>query len=56
MTHNPKSIHPQSPAYDALGLMEKNEITVLPIVDDNQCVCGILHLHEILGKGEFRLN
>ena len=56
MTINPKFIPPGSPAYDALGLMEKNEITILPIADVNRVVCGILHLHDILGKGEFRLN
>ncbi len=56
MTKNPKYIQPDSPAFDALGLMEKNEITVLPIADANRVVCGILHLHDILGKGEFRLN
>ncbi len=27
MTRNPKFIHPDSPAYDALRLMERNEIT-----------------------------
>ena len=56
MTKNPKYIHPDSPAYDALSLMEKNEITVLPIAETSRVVCGILHLHDILGKGEFRLN
>ena len=54
MTRNPKNIHPDAPAYDALTLMEKNEITVLPIADTGRVVCGILHLHDILGKGEFR--
>ncbi len=56
MTHNPKSIRMDTPAYDALRLMEAKEITVLPIVSEDGLVCGILHLHDILGKGEFRLN
>lgn len=56
MTKNPKSIHPDSPAYDALSLMEKNEITILPIAEASRVVCGILHLHDILGKGEFRFD
>jgi len=43
-------------ACDALNLMEKHQITVLPIVDDQQIVQGILHLHDILGKGEFKFN
>lgn len=54
MTRNPRCAHPESPAYDALGLMEKYEITVLPITTDDETICGILHLHDILGKGEFK--
>lgn len=56
MTRNPKSIEADTPAYDALRLMEAKEITVLPIVTGDGSICGILHLHDILGKGEFRLN
>jgi CBS-domain-containing membrane protein len=36
--------------------MESNEITVLPIIDHERRVQGILHLHDILGKGEFKFN
>lgn len=56
MTRNPKCARPETPAYDALGLMEKNEITVLPITSADGAICGILHLHDILGKGEFRFD
>jgi arabinose-5-phosphate isomerase len=34
--------------------MEQHEITVLPIIDASQRLLGILHLHDILGKGEFK--
>jgi len=54
MTRNPKNARPETPAYDALALMEKHEITVLPITMDDGTISGILHLHDILGKGEFR--
>jgi arabinose-5-phosphate isomerase len=56
MSPNPHSAHPDSPAYDALNIMEKFQITVLPIVDDRNKVQGVLHLHDILGKGEFKFN
>jgi len=56
MTKTPKTIEPDAPAYDALALMEKNEITVLPITTSAGTVCGILHLHDILGKGDFRFD
>lgn len=56
MTKNPRSVTPNSPAYDALNMMEKHQITVLPITDVKGKVRGILHLHDILGKGEFKFN
>ena len=56
MTHNPKTQLPQAPTYDALNIMEQHQITVLPIVDSDGFVAGILHLHDILGKGEFKFN
>ncbi|MDM8515196.1 KpsF/GutQ family sugar-phosphate isomerase [Desulfobacterales bacterium HSG16] len=56
MTIDPQTLGPASPAYDALNVMEKHQITVLPIVDASKSVKGILHLHDILGKGEFKFN
>lgn len=56
MTKNPKHTGPESPAYDALMIMEKHEITVLPITRSDNVVCGIIHLHDILGKGDFRFD
>jgi len=56
MTKNPRTVTPNSPAYDALNMMEKYQITVLPITDVKGKVRGILHLHDILGKGEFKFN
>jgi arabinose-5-phosphate isomerase len=56
MTVNPHQTHPDSQAYDALNTMEKYQITVLPITDQGGKVHGILHLHDILGKGEFKFN
>ncbi|MDX9787491.1 MAG: KpsF/GutQ family sugar-phosphate isomerase [Desulfobacterales bacterium] len=56
MTRNPLSLGPDTPAFDALNLMEKHQITVLPIINDTGEVQGILHLHDILGKGQFKFN
>lgn len=56
MTPSPLHAFSQTPAFDALNIMERHEITVLPIVDHAQRVLGILHLHDILGKGEFKFN
>jgi len=56
MTPSPLHAFSETPAYDALNIMERHEITVLPIVDRASHVMGILHLHDILGKGEFQFN
>jgi len=56
MTRNPLRVGPGSAAYDALNIMEQHQITVLPIIDSKKKVIGILHLHDILGKGEFKFN
>jgi arabinose-5-phosphate isomerase len=54
MTADPISIDGEMLAADALSIMQRHEITVLPIVDHEQKLVGILHLHDLLGKGEFR--
>lgn len=54
MTVDPITIKPDLLAADALSIMQGHEITILPVVDDSGVLCGILHLHNLLGKGEFR--
>jgi arabinose-5-phosphate isomerase len=54
MTKNPICIGPDQLAADALSIMQKHEITALPIVDGEKRLLGLLHLHNLLGKGEFR--
>ncbi len=56
MTKNPQTIAKNSPAYDALNIMEQHQITVLPVVNNQLEIQGILHLHDILGKGDFKFN
>lgn len=53
MTQNPLRIHLDKPVYEALNIMEKHQITVLPVTDAADNVKGILHMHDILGKGAF---
>lgn len=54
MTLNPIHIHKEMLAADALSIMQRYEITILPVVDTDARLLGILHLHNLLGKGEFR--
>lgn len=56
MTKKPLTANPATPAYDALNIMEQHQITVLPITNPIGKTLGILHLHDILGKGEFKFN
>jgi arabinose-5-phosphate isomerase len=54
MTANPLAVGPETLASQALELMEKKAITVLPVVDADRKVLGIVHLHDLLGRGEFK--
>ena len=54
MTKNPICINGNHMAADALSIMQQHEITALPITDEDGRMEGMLHLHDLLGKGEFR--
>jgi len=56
MIKGPKRVTQTTPLYDALYIMEAHQITVLPVVDRDNRVAGILHLHDILGKGAIKFN
>ena len=50
MTENPKTIREDIFAEKAVEIMEKYKITVLPVVNENGQITGIIHLHDILGR------
>ncbi len=56
MSPSPRTIDGNQTAAEALGLMEFNGITHLVIVDIHNRVKGIAHLHDLLGREEFRIN
>ena len=56
MSPSPKIIDQDQTAAEALGVMELFEITHLVILDGHQRVTGIVHLHDLLGREEFRVN
>jgi arabinose-5-phosphate isomerase len=56
MSTSPKMIDEDKKVVEAVDLMERNAITVLPIVDSAKRVKGIVHLHGLLGGREFRSN
>lgn len=48
MLKNPKTISQDAIIDAALAIMEQHGITVLPTVDDNDKLTGVIHLHDIL--------
>lgn len=48
MTREPLRTRPEKLAMEALKGMEDKSITSLPVVDEENKVCGFLHLHDIL--------
>ena len=55
MTREPKFIDADLLAADALSIMQRYEVTLLPVKDKTGGLVGVLHLHDLLGQGEFRL-
>jgi len=49
MTREPKTIGPDAFAIAALDIMEQKKITSLPVVDDDDFLLGVLHLHDLWG-------
>ena len=49
-TKNPKCISKSSKAWDALLLMKKHNITLLPVVHEGDLV-GCIHMHQLLHLG-----
>ena len=51
MTKNPRSGSADNSVAELLNLMEQASITVLPVTGDNGVLLGVIHLHDLLGKG-----
>ena len=51
MTKNPKRIDKDALAAKAANIMEKYSITSLVVLDENEKIEGIIHLHDILKAG-----
>ncbi len=54
MTRNPRSAGPDASAAEVLDLMEERGITVVPVVDAAGRLAGMVHLHDLLGKGRLK--
>lgn len=54
MTRDPLTIREGRMAAEALEIMERKLITALVVLDDAGRVTGVIHLHDLLGRGEIR--
>ncbi len=54
MTHRPRYAQIGQQGGEILDLMEKSAITVVPVVDEDMRLVGIVHLHDLLGKGKLK--
>ncbi len=56
MTTSPKIIDEDLTSAEALGVMELYGITHLIVLDRDKRVKGVVHLHDLLGREDFRFN
>jgi arabinose-5-phosphate isomerase len=54
MTPNPMTIYEHRTAAEALEIMERKLITALAVLNENRELTGIVHLHDLLGRGEIK--
>jgi arabinose-5-phosphate isomerase len=53
MGKDPKSIHKDAMAIEALDTLENNSITQILVKDDNNKYVGVVHLHDLIKEGIF---
>ncbi|TXD52848.1 MULTISPECIES: SIS domain-containing protein [unclassified Polaribacter] len=53
MGKNPKTIHKDAMAIEALETLENNSITQIIAVDDDDNYAGVVHLHDLIKEGIF---
>ena len=53
MGKNPKTIHNEAMAIEALEALENNSITQILTVDDSNNYAGVVHLHDLIKEGIF---
>ena len=51
MSKNPKVLNESTLAYDALGVMKKNNISQVLVTDDNDMYKGVVHILDIIKQG-----
>ncbi len=53
MGKNPKTIHKNAMAIEALQTLENNSITQILVTDSDDNYLGVVHLHDLIKEGIF---
>ena len=56
MVASPLRARPDESAAKVMDTMEQKAITLLPVVDATEKVVGVVHIHDILGKGTIKFS
>jgi arabinose-5-phosphate isomerase len=56
MTASPRRAVVGEASAHVLDVMEQHQITVLPVVREDGRLAGMVHLHDLLGKGALRFS
>ena len=56
MTVSPLHATPGQKAAEVLDIMESRAITVLPVVGADRTLAGMVHMHDVLGKGRVKFS
>jgi arabinose-5-phosphate isomerase len=51
MSTHPKTMHSEELAIKAAQIMQEFKITAIPVLDSEEKVVGVIHLHDLLGNG-----
>ncbi|MDL2279419.1 KpsF/GutQ family sugar-phosphate isomerase [Desulfovibrio sp. OttesenSCG-928-G11] len=54
MTSDPRSVDEGMSAAELMDIMEQKAITVLPVTENGRKLLGLVHMHDLLGKGQIR--
>ena len=51
MTSGGRTTSADTLAINAVAIMQRHRITALPVVDENNCIAGVISMHALLGAG-----
>ncbi len=56
MSRNPLHARPDQSAAELIDMMEEKAVTVLPVLAEDNTLVGMVHMHDLLGKGRIKFS